>query len=607
MFLINESQQEYKTDITDTEQDGVLLTLSHDSIIELQVGDFAGNYRKNRPLSTQEDTEKSVLEHGFLSAVVVRESNREGVYELIAGYGRWEIAKKHNLMIPALNKGQVSDQDALAMALSENLDRSDLSIADEVEHAKRFLSIFNGDHATAAIKLNKSESVYRELLQIGRCEPELIDALDDPERPVLKGHCVILSQFPKAIQLNILKAIEADPRKYTVSFLKSQAKSFELNLKTAKFDTDKAGCANCPFNSNQQFSAFDLGGEDEHCSNPQCFLEKQKEWLNEVRIPELKVTYGTVLTSEEKNINDCKLVSTDSLGEEQAKSCASCEHCVVIVSIDQERYGSAVPNLCLDTSCYREMQTAHLVAQNPKPETNDVDNSASVDSSASAEGKTTTTSTKPKKNTTKASKLTSAPKAKLSKKLQRTYANMAQEVAASAVSTQPIFMQALLVKSLSQSLRYANQIKQPIEELVKLSAQDLSELLKKLVVAFAKQEIKLDSDARDHTDFVANKVFRKSLEHFMPDTAERELKMIAAWKPSKELFEMLTKQQIAIIANESGFEAEYDKTNGTATFAKLMNGKVDVLIVTMLAFAFDWSDYAPRNYLELTVDYVKPD
>ncbi|KJG37655.1 hypothetical protein UA32_11860 [Photobacterium angustum] len=583
---------------------GELLFVPPSKIRPLPIGEYSGNYRKSRPSKKKDDVRESIRKNGILQSLVVRVSEEcPDEFELIAGYGRLEHAVELGMVeVPILNKGIVSDQDALAMALTENVDRSELTIADEVEHAKRFLSIFNGDHKTAALRLNKSEAVYRDLLQIGRCDDQLITALSDDTHPLLKGHCSVLSQFPKEIQLKILKAIEAEPSKYTVSYVKSQSKNFELKLINAKFDQKAAGCGDCQFNSQQQFNVFSDEEEESKCSNPRCYLDNQQKWLNDVRIPDLKVEYGTVLTTEQKNVSDVKTVDEKSLGKDQVSRCADCQNCVVLVAVEPEHFGRAINNICIDLSCYSKNQKAH--EDSLKPEKLDDDNQITANSDQQSEVGISQPEKPKSQNLNKAPAKASSPK--LSKKLHRTYANMIQSVAVANVAKQPTFTQALIVKALSSSLRHCNRISEPVENLIKMTPEELSKLMQELLIKFAQQELDLESEAAEVSGFDANRVYRKSLEFFVPDQNERQALMIESWSPTKDILSMLTKAQISIIATESGFEYAYDSKNGEGAWAKLSKGAIGTTITTFLAFEFDWSNYAPQSYLELGVNYRKP-
>lgn len=76
---------------------------------------------------------QSIREKGLIHPVTVRE--REGRYELIAGERRWRAAIQAGLKrIPAQVK-EVSDSEALEMAMVENLQRKDL---DPIEEARGY-------------------------------------------------------------------------------------------------------------------------------------------------------------------------------------------------------------------------------------------------------------------------------------------------------------------------------------------------------------------------------------------------------------------------------------------------------------------------------------
>jgi ParB family chromosome partitioning protein len=81
-----------------------------------------------------EELRDSIRRHGVLQPVVVRAAG-EG-YELIAGERRWRAARLAGLeRIPALIKGEVSDEVMLELALVENVQRRDL---DAIEKARGY-------------------------------------------------------------------------------------------------------------------------------------------------------------------------------------------------------------------------------------------------------------------------------------------------------------------------------------------------------------------------------------------------------------------------------------------------------------------------------------
>jgi ParB family chromosome partitioning protein len=73
-----------------------------------------------------EELRNSILSHGIMQPVVVRESGAG--YQLVSGERRWRASRLAGLtMIPAVIRESVSDEDMLELALVENVQRRDLN------------------------------------------------------------------------------------------------------------------------------------------------------------------------------------------------------------------------------------------------------------------------------------------------------------------------------------------------------------------------------------------------------------------------------------------------------------------------------------------------
>lgn len=551
---------------------------------------LGGNNRRTRPSSDFNSLCDDISKKGILQNLVVREVGKDD-YELIAGYGRFDAALKLGIeQVPVVIKRNMSDKEALEAQLAENLQRSDLKIGDHVVLTGKYLSLSGGCHKTASAKLGYSEAVYRDYLQLSKCDEKLIDALDDNDLPVKKGHCLILSVFPKEIQVKTLESILADPEKYTVAYLKAQASKFELRLSDAKFDL--ADCDVCPHNTNQQFNVFESNSDD-RCSNAACYMKKQDNWLNTERIPALEEQHGMVLTTQQKPLSDVNRIDVKVVGETQAKACTSdCQKCVVLVSCDADTFGSAVPHMCIDTDCFKDKVEAF---KEPEPKA-DVNQDSTDDS-----GTNTTTPATNKK----------APKSKatvksISKKISRYYANDLQKLASANVMKGTSFASAILVKSVSNVLREQSaKVKLSVSELATKEVSELNAMLTGLLTQLCQQEVK--DTGSDHSDFDANKMLRTTLIALNDEDTLIE-KAIEHWKPTPELLGMHTKTQLAVMASESGFEAAYDEKHGDAAWAKYSSShKLQEIAKEMLSIGFDYSDYAPESYIQLATEYKPVD
>ncbi len=83
----------------------------------------------------------SVKEHGILENLLVRpHPTRKGFYQLVAGERRYRAAKEAKLTeVPVMVK-DLTDEEALAISLVENLQRDDLNPVEETEGIILFLS-----------------------------------------------------------------------------------------------------------------------------------------------------------------------------------------------------------------------------------------------------------------------------------------------------------------------------------------------------------------------------------------------------------------------------------------------------------------------------------
>ena len=82
----------------------------------------------------------SIREHGVLEPLLVRPKSA-GQYELVAGERRYRAAKQAGLTEVPIVIRELTDQDALQLALIENLQREDLNPVEETEGILELLSV----------------------------------------------------------------------------------------------------------------------------------------------------------------------------------------------------------------------------------------------------------------------------------------------------------------------------------------------------------------------------------------------------------------------------------------------------------------------------------
>lgn len=84
---------------------------------------------------------ESVRQHGILEPILVRPSQKEGLYELVAGERRFRAAQEVGLDTVPVTIRELSDEESLQLALVENLQREDLNPVEETEGILQLLAL----------------------------------------------------------------------------------------------------------------------------------------------------------------------------------------------------------------------------------------------------------------------------------------------------------------------------------------------------------------------------------------------------------------------------------------------------------------------------------
>lgn len=116
------------------------------------------------PESLQELAD-SIVAQGVMQPIVVRPISDKR-YEIIAGERRWRAAQLAGLhVIPAVIR-KVSDREAIAMALIENIQREDLNPIEEAASLQRLQMEFELTQQEVAAAVGKSRSTVANMLRL---------------------------------------------------------------------------------------------------------------------------------------------------------------------------------------------------------------------------------------------------------------------------------------------------------------------------------------------------------------------------------------------------------------------------------------------------------
>ena len=133
----------------------------------------------------------SIKSRGLVQPILVRplprpDPNESQRYEIIAGERRWRAAQMAGLSeIPAVIR-DVADEDAVAMALIENIQREDLNPLEEARALLRWIEEFGLTHLAAAEAVGRSRAAVSNLLRLMELTDEVKELLET--RQIEMGH-----------------------------------------------------------------------------------------------------------------------------------------------------------------------------------------------------------------------------------------------------------------------------------------------------------------------------------------------------------------------------------------------------------------------------------
>jgi len=165
----------------------------------------------------------SIQAQGIVQPIVVRKITSHK-YEIIAGERRWRAAQLAKLSeVPVLIK-QVSDQQTIAMALIENIQREDLNPLEEAQALQRLIDEFDITHAEAAEAVGRSRVAVSNLLRLLELTSKVKSMLNDGLLEMGHARCLL----PLDPQLQLQAANQIITKKMSVR----QAEALVKSLKT---------------------------------------------------------------------------------------------------------------------------------------------------------------------------------------------------------------------------------------------------------------------------------------------------------------------------------------------------------------------------------------
>ena len=128
----------------------------------------------------------SIREHGVIQPLLVSASERDGVYQLIAGERRLRAARLAGLKrVPVVIK-EVASAELLELALVENLQRQDLSPLEEAQAYRRLHDEFTMTQEAIGARVGRSRAAVANAMRLLSLSDEMKDSLALSE--ITEGH-----------------------------------------------------------------------------------------------------------------------------------------------------------------------------------------------------------------------------------------------------------------------------------------------------------------------------------------------------------------------------------------------------------------------------------
>ncbi len=174
------------------------------AIEKLQAGPFQP--RTQFSDTSIQELADSIAAHGIIQPIVVRATDG-GQFDIITGERRWraaQLAAQHE--VPVVVRS-VSDQDAMALALIENIQREDLNVTEVAGLLKRLIDEFGMTHAEIASSVGLSRASVTNLLRLLNLTEPVFKQLAQGQ--IEAGHAKVLLALSGQDQIDAAQVVVA--------------------------------------------------------------------------------------------------------------------------------------------------------------------------------------------------------------------------------------------------------------------------------------------------------------------------------------------------------------------------------------------------------------
>lgn len=232
------------------------------------------NPRKNFEESSLTELADSIRQQGVLQPIGVRPIAESDNFEIVFGERRYRASLMAGLDIIPVIVLNVSDETAEEMAVTENLQRKDVTPIEEANAYQRLIASGRHDVQSLAIQFGKNENYIRTRLKFVSLIPEIAQLLEQDELTISVASEIC--KYGEDIQTDIYEKHLTDDGFNSWRGLKATdvASKIERNYTTdlSYYQFDKTQCQSCAHNTKNMI-LFCEGGCG-NCANRSCLMEK---------------------------------------------------------------------------------------------------------------------------------------------------------------------------------------------------------------------------------------------------------------------------------------------------------------------------------------------
>ena len=237
------------------------------------------NPRKSFDEASLYELAESIKQQGVLQPITVRPIDGTDRYEIVFGERASVIAGSEE--IPAI-VSELSDETAEEMAITENLQRKDVTPIEEAAAYQKLIESGRHTVQTLAVLFGKNENYIRTRLKFTALISEIANLLETDELSI--SVAAEICRYGEDIQREVYEKHLQDEGTYNswrglkaADVAKRIEQNFTTDLKYYHFD--KTECATCAHNTNNLLLFCDGGCG--HCANRTCLAEMNASFLME--------------------------------------------------------------------------------------------------------------------------------------------------------------------------------------------------------------------------------------------------------------------------------------------------------------------------------------